>query len=201
MQLLLQERVACYSNHIAEVREPWRRGKALGIMDKHDRDLYLKILYYALLNIRGLGKMGRGSECAIEADHVHNIPELLATEDPGRQTHYWDIERTLYLKSKSEFKSAFHLLWKEMEIRQHNPNAYMIHVPVEGSEPLVLQPTIGIRIGFNTYQLTENEGIGTDKKTWKFPPGSVVECEPMNGDAMGMLVAKRLGTSGEDKVG
>jgi len=56
-----------------------------------------KMVEKAILKIRGLGWADQGDRCAIEADHVHNLPGLLADYSPERLDYYWRCERSSYL--------------------------------------------------------------------------------------------------------
>jgi hypothetical protein len=37
-----------------------------------------------------------------EADHLHNLPQLLADYHPDRLRYYWDIERPSFIKQVPE---------------------------------------------------------------------------------------------------
>lgn len=63
------------------------------------RYIYLKILEYGLLNIRELSRAQDVRLCEIEADHLHNIPSLVQSDNIERHRYYYDIERTSYLES------------------------------------------------------------------------------------------------------
>ncbi len=85
-------------------------------MQRHIHGLYLQVLRTAVLNIRLLGEQGRAKQCAIEADHVHNIPELLQTGNPGMEQYYWDVERTNCLRQADPvLASIFKPLWDQIE--------------------------------------------------------------------------------------
>lgn len=92
-------------------------------MGEHRKYLYIEIVRRALLNIRLLGERGQAKGCAIEADHVHNIPELLMTEDPGKEKYYWDIERKLYLAQQSDkrLSAVFEPIWSELQGTENEP--------------------------------------------------------------------------------
>jgi hypothetical protein len=81
------------------------------------RDIYLDILYRGLLNARSAGYAGDAAQAAAEADHLHNLPELLqhlAREE--LHAFYWEGMRPSYLgESKPEYATRFDPLWAELE--------------------------------------------------------------------------------------
>ena len=50
----------------------------------------------ALLRIRRAAGAGDAELCLIEADHVHNLPQLLANYSPDLLTFYLNVERETY---------------------------------------------------------------------------------------------------------
>jgi len=81
------------------------------------RDIYLDILRRGLLNARSAGYAGDAAQAATEADHLHNLPELLLHPgDERRHAFYWEGMRPSYLgESKPEYAQCFALLWAELE--------------------------------------------------------------------------------------
>jgi hypothetical protein len=63
--------------------------------------IILSLLETGLLRIRSLGSSGRAEDCAIEADHIHNLPDLLANFSRERLLYYWEIERPAYINRVS----------------------------------------------------------------------------------------------------
>jgi hypothetical protein len=61
-------------------------------------EILTDILTTGLLRIRALGWSGDANRCAIESDHIHNIPDLLANYSPERLVYYWEIERPCYIE-------------------------------------------------------------------------------------------------------
>jgi hypothetical protein len=162
-------------------------------MDKRKRDLYLRILRCALLNIRHLGNRGKAADCALEAHHVHNVPELLATEDPGKERYYWDVERKIYLERLGKVdpneRVSFESLWEEMVRLDEMPNAYTIYIPLLSRD--ALHPTTGLKIDDQIYEVLPTKDYDPANESWEFPPGSVVECEPRMDAFPVILVATR----------
>jgi len=56
-------------------------------------DILAEIMTTGILNIRALGWSGRVDRCAVEADHIHNLPRLLTEYSPGLIAYYWNAER------------------------------------------------------------------------------------------------------------
>lgn len=81
------------------------------------RDIYLDILYRGLLNARAAGYSGDAAQAATEADHLHNLPELLRhLDDEALHTFYWEGMRPSYLgESKPEYANWFAPFWAELD--------------------------------------------------------------------------------------
>ena len=80
-------------------------------LDKAD---YLEILRIGLLNVRGLASNGDASGCFVEADHLHNLPYIISSEDPGAESYYWNAERESYLRQASPKRAAsFAEVWSQ----------------------------------------------------------------------------------------
>jgi hypothetical protein len=75
-----------------------------------------EILQLGFLRIRAFGNQGDAQRCAIEADHLHNLPVLLSRYSTNLLHFYWDVERTAFLKQTSPNRaSAFEALWLKLE--------------------------------------------------------------------------------------
>jgi hypothetical protein len=80
--------------------------------------LLIEILSMGLLRIRALGWSGDAARCAIESDHIHNVPDLLAHFSPERLAYYWDVERTSYISQTAPPQLAvWEPLWRELQIQ------------------------------------------------------------------------------------
>jgi hypothetical protein len=74
-----------------------------------------EILTTGLLRIRALGWSGNAERCAIEADHIHNVPDLLAHYSPERLVYYWDVERASYISQTPASELAvWEPLWRQL---------------------------------------------------------------------------------------
>lgn len=78
-------------------------------------DLLLRILEVAALRIRAAGWAGDAAACADEADHVHNLPRLIAEFDPELLRCYLEAERASYVASPRSEPGDFEPLWRELE--------------------------------------------------------------------------------------
>jgi hypothetical protein len=56
-------------------------------------EVLLDILRHGLLACRAAGWAGDASRSATEADHLHNLPDLLLDYTPDRLEYYWEVER------------------------------------------------------------------------------------------------------------
>ena len=55
--------------------------------------ILLDILRHGLLACRAAGWSEDAARCATVADHMHNLPGLLARYTPEGLLHYWDVMR------------------------------------------------------------------------------------------------------------
>jgi hypothetical protein len=75
-------------------------------------EIVCEILRTGLLRIRALGDADR---CESEADHLHNLPGLLANYKPELLDCYWRVERVAFVeRSTSEDIQDFAPLWKAL---------------------------------------------------------------------------------------
>ena len=73
------------------------------------------ILRTGLLRIRALGWNQNPVRCAVEADHLHNLPALLSTFKPELLDYYWNIERISFIQqSTPEDVAGFEPLWRSL---------------------------------------------------------------------------------------
>ena len=78
------------------------------------REIYLKILYYGLLDIRAHASDAK--QVFAQSDHLHNIPHLVANpDDSSGHDYYWDCERDCYLRQcNSDRAKMFDDLWSQL---------------------------------------------------------------------------------------
>lgn len=84
----------------------------------------LEILGISLLRIRHLALAGRANQCAIEADHVHNLPELLRNYSQSLAKFYWETERVAYIRQiPAGDATAYENAWKALSVSISRPQA------------------------------------------------------------------------------
>ena len=59
--------------------------------------LLLRILSMGLLRICSYATDGRVKECELEADHLHNLPTIIASGRLDQLEHYFNAERPAFL--------------------------------------------------------------------------------------------------------
>jgi hypothetical protein len=78
-------------------------------------EVLLQILMIGILRIRALGWAGFARRCAVEADHIHNLPELLRDYSDDRLRYYWEAERPAFISQSAGVNvTAFEPLWAEL---------------------------------------------------------------------------------------
>jgi hypothetical protein len=63
------------------------------------KEVVLDILHIAVLSIRIAGWNGDADYCALEADHIHNLPGLLKNYSVEKLRYYLEAERPDYLRN------------------------------------------------------------------------------------------------------
>jgi hypothetical protein len=87
-----------------------------------ERDaIYVEILRFGLIGLRNSAQSGQIDYCAVESEHLHNIPSLIGETNELRHQFYYEQERTLYLErlDREIWGVAFTLgryeeLWKRL---------------------------------------------------------------------------------------
>ena len=77
-------------------------------------EVLLEILKHGLLRIRQAGAAGESRCCAVEADHLHDLPELLNAYSPELLRHYWEVQRPSYMSQAEASFSLFGALWERL---------------------------------------------------------------------------------------
>jgi hypothetical protein len=68
-----------------------------------------------LLRIRSLAWQGEAERCGVEADHIHNLPDLLADYSEEKLAYYWNVERPSYMgRVPKADLLAWEPLWQRM---------------------------------------------------------------------------------------
>jgi hypothetical protein len=77
-------------------------------------EIYCDILRTGLLNIRSCSN--DRERCFTEADHLHNIPELLQHFNKEElHRFYWEVMRPSFISQCKLELTGFEQLWKELE--------------------------------------------------------------------------------------
>jgi hypothetical protein len=73
------------------------------------------MLTTGLLRIRALGWAGEAERCAIESDHIHNLPDLLAHYSLEKLGYYWNVERSSYItQTPGSELAVWEPLWRQL---------------------------------------------------------------------------------------
>jgi hypothetical protein len=76
------------------------------------------ILTESLLRIRREAAFGHHEACEIEADHVHNLPHLLADFSEDLLAFYYNTERKVYLaQTGGNYPHSYEDAWKTVARR------------------------------------------------------------------------------------
>jgi hypothetical protein len=89
------------------------------MMDSEITACLLEIIRIGLLNIRILAAAGRMRECAIEADHLHNIPETILSNNIELVIAYMDFDRTTFMAACTSSSQQFMPFWERIATRIH----------------------------------------------------------------------------------
>jgi hypothetical protein len=81
-------------------------------------DVLVAMLRTGLSQIRLHAWQGEAELCGIEADHIHNLPDLLAAYTPDKLSYYWDVERPQYIGMLDEDRlREWEPLWNRLAER------------------------------------------------------------------------------------
>ena len=78
-------------------------------------EIVLEILRVGLLRIRAAGWNANPSRCAIEADHLHNLPKLLEDYSLDRLKYYWEAEKPGFQKQLDPTDLSFQSAWNRLD--------------------------------------------------------------------------------------
>ena len=74
------------------------------------------ILETGLLRIRSLAWSAKSDDCAIEADHIHNLPILITDYSVEKLRYYWCVERLSYIDQiASDQLVGWNPLWEQLK--------------------------------------------------------------------------------------
>jgi hypothetical protein len=79
-------------------------------------EILLDILKWGILRIRQLSWSGNPDRWAVEADHIHNLPDLLGNYSAESLRFYWEVSRPTFIDQSSPAELArFETLWKHLQ--------------------------------------------------------------------------------------
>lgn len=90
-------------------------------------DILVQILGRGVIYARAAGWSGDAKRAALEADHIHNLPDVLATDtdDKFKLWYYFHLERPSYMSQVERLPRAdnfqidtvamFHPLWERLQ--------------------------------------------------------------------------------------
>lgn len=79
------------------------------------QNVIIDIIQLGLFRVRVFSESGRMIECRNEADHLHNLPEILRSCRQELVRHYYDVERPSFLKAEPSDVEQFLPLWVRLE--------------------------------------------------------------------------------------
>src|SRR6516225_8758606 len=80
-------------------------------------NILLEIITTGLLRIRAFGWSGDAKQCAVEADHIHNLPHLVTQGGLDGLTYYWEVERTSFInQTDAQQLAVWEPLWRQLQI-------------------------------------------------------------------------------------
>ncbi len=78
-------------------------------------DVVLRILQTGIVEARSAGWSGDVKLCTDQANHLHNLPDLLRRCSPRKLKYYWHTERDLLIRQMGGQPIGFEELWAELE--------------------------------------------------------------------------------------
>lgn len=78
-------------------------------------DVVLRVLQIGLLEARAAGWSGDAERGTAQADHLHNLPDLLRRYSPRKLRYYWNAERPAFISRMGGQPLAFEEIWAELE--------------------------------------------------------------------------------------
>jgi hypothetical protein len=88
--------------------------------------ILLKLTSLGILRIRACSQDPK--RCFIEADHIHNLPELVRNFSHSLLLYYWNVERPCFIEQIEEIdREAFDPLWNELRNHAESHEAASTH--------------------------------------------------------------------------
>ena len=87
-----------------------------------------EILHLGLVRTRAYSGAKESKQCYLEADHLHNLPGILADYVPERLSYYWECERPSFMEQVPEAERRdFQPLWDRLEELIDQPDFTQSH--------------------------------------------------------------------------
>jgi hypothetical protein len=90
-------------------------------MSERDQ-IYVQILHFGLISLRNRTNAGDIQYCAIEVEHLHEVPSLIGEMNEARHEYYLRGHRGLYLERVDQTKESlgfvlnrYRELWPQLE--------------------------------------------------------------------------------------
>ncbi len=64
-------------------------------------DVILRILQTGVIEARSAGWSEDAVLCAAQANHIHNLPDLLRRYSPRKLKYYWNTERSAFIRQRA----------------------------------------------------------------------------------------------------
>ena len=78
-------------------------------------EVVAEIIETGILRIRSYAWSSESERCAIEADHIHNLPAILMEFSLEKLGYYWDVERASYVdQTPSDQLPGWEPLWERL---------------------------------------------------------------------------------------
>ena len=105
-------------------------------------EILLRILRKGILRARAQGWAGRADLCAIEAEHIHNLPFLILNPNPQELEHYVNAPRVDFINRAGDVGEFGARLETPNELVQKNrePSAESAIYKALGGEAFLTRP-------------------------------------------------------------
>lgn len=77
-------------------------------------EILVRIIRTGIFRARAQGWTGRADMCAIEADHIHNLPSLILNLNPRELEYYFYVSRVDFI-SRAGDTTEFEADWKLLD--------------------------------------------------------------------------------------
>ncbi len=78
-------------------------------------DVILRILQTGIIEARSAGWSNDAERSTMQANHIHNLPDLLRRYSPRKLRYYWNRERPSFIGQMGGQPIVFEQIWAELE--------------------------------------------------------------------------------------